>query len=171
MRPSFRIVAIVVVIAAGGYFVAHGLALDEASVPAPPPVAVTSIAEPEIAAIEMHALRPRETRDGRNLFAYREPPPKPVAQAVVRYVAPPPVALAEPVAVQPAAPAPTRFTWKYVGSFGPRERPFAVFSRDGEVITARRGERVDAHFVVKAIGVESVDVQPRNEPVQRIPLG
>jgi hypothetical protein len=170
MRPSFRIVAIVTVIAAGGYFVASGLAVDEASVPPPAPVTATTIPEPEIAAIEMHALLPREPRDGRNLFAYREPPPKPIAQAVVRYVAPP-VAIAEPVAVQPAAPAPTRFTWKYVGSFGPRETPFAVFSRDGEVITARRGERVDAQFVVKAVGVESVDVQPRDEPVQRIPLG
>ncbi|HET7437611.1 MAG TPA: hypothetical protein VFN10_23100 [Thermoanaerobaculia bacterium] len=97
----------------------------------------------------------------RNLFAYVDPPaPSPAPARVVRTqmpIAPPPVviAAAAPAAAQP--PAAPRFEWRYIGRFGTDADPIAAFTRDREVRTLRRGERL-GEFTLRAIGIESVEM-------------
>lgn len=115
----------------------------------------------------------RQPAGTRNLFAYREPPP-----ARVAYVPPPVVErveAAKPVPVVHAEPAPRlRFVARYIGRFGPDRNPIAAFTRDGRVLTVRVGERIDEHFVLRRIGIESVEVEARDGGdviTERVPLG
>ncbi|HEX7151777.1 MAG TPA: hypothetical protein VF618_09845 [Thermoanaerobaculia bacterium] len=171
MRPWTRIAAIAAVALVSGYFVANGLAVDEAPLVPPPPPAAATVTHPDIPSIELHATSAAEIQPGRNVFAYvvHEAPPAP---PVVRQLPPPEVPLRafEPAEEAPAAPAQARFTWRFIGRFGPKQNPLAVFAREGEIVTARQGQKIDDRFVLRAIGNESVEVQPEGEGVQRIPL-
>ena len=111
---------------------------------------------------------PRTHASKRNLFAYVLEPvaPKTIEHAAI--VSAP--AVVEAIVSAPPAPkaeAP-RFPFRYIGRFGPEHDQIAAFARDGEVITARRGDRV-AGFEVRAIGLESVDLVAESG-VQRIAL-
>jgi hypothetical protein len=55
-------------------------------------------------------------------------------------------------------PQPPAFDYKYIGRFGPEANPIAAFARNGEIVNARRGETIDGRFLVRTIGVESVDI-------------
>ena len=95
----------------------------------------------------------------RNLFAYVDPPASPPAPArVVRTHAtlvPPAVIATPPTPTQP--PAAPHFDWLYIGRFGMDTDPIAVFTRDGEVRTLRRGQTLDG-FTLGTISIESVEV-------------
>lgn len=97
----------------------------------------------------------------RNLFAFDEPAPRvevaPVATRAVE-VTPPPAIVAAPADVAPAVPQPPSFDFRYIGRFGTDADPIAAFARNGEIVNARRGETIDGRFVVRAIGIESVDL-------------
>ncbi len=95
----------------------------------------------------------------RNLFAYVEAPPRAIVQSqpVARIETPAPIAVAPPPVFAEAPSAP-RFPYRFIGRFGPDARPVAAFTLDGQVITARRGDRV-GNFVVRTIGRESIDVE------------
>jgi len=109
---------------------------------------------------------------GRNLFAFLEPP-RPrllvVRQVSTPVVAPAPApVIAQPVVVEPVAPA---FPYRYIGTFGPRENVFAVFARDGDVINVRAGETIGDGFRLRRIDGESVDVSwAEDRPAIRVPL-
>ena len=93
-------------------------------------------------------------RSQRNLFAYKEPPPPP----------PPP----------PAAPQPPPFNYKYIGTFGRPENPIATFSGNGEIVNVRVGETIQGKFILRTIGIESVEIGYVGFPPDvksRIPLG
>ena len=109
----------------------------------------------------------------RNLFAYREPAAAPaflVGEEPRRVVAvaPPAVAVIE----TPGEPQP-QFPYRFIGTFGTRERRLAAFSRDGEVIAVRAGAKIGSDFVLRSIGLESVEVQPLApaSAAQQIALG
>ncbi|HVR39325.1 MAG TPA: thrombospondin type 3 repeat-containing protein [Thermoanaerobaculia bacterium] len=74
----------------------------------------------------------------------------------------------------PPKPVPPQFTFKYIGTFGSAQNPIATFARDGEIINARIGDVIDGKFVLRGIGIESVEIGfvgfPPDER-QRIPLG
>jgi hypothetical protein len=138
--------------------------------PRPRPVARRVAAEvPEPATIaRMTFAEPRTRSSSRNLFAYVTAP---VAPVVRKHVDPRPVVIAQPAPVMltaaPVAEAP-RFPYRYIGRFGRGGNEIAAFARDGEVVTAKRGDRV-AGFEVRAIGIESVDLVAE-AGVQRIAL-
>ncbi len=74
----------------------------------------------------------------------------------------------------PPKPVPPPFTYKYIGTFGSASNPIATFNGNGEIINARVGDVIDGKFVLRSIGIESVEIGfvgfPPDER-QRIPLG
>ena len=86
--------------------------------------------------------------------------------------APPVVTVAAPaiVATAPAEPPPPRFEHRYIGRFGPERDPIAAFSLNGEVLTVRRGDRIGDRFVLRSIGLESVEVAD-GARIVRVPMG
>jgi hypothetical protein len=73
--------------------------------------------------------------------------------------------------IPPPPPLPA-FPYKYIGTFGSARNPLATFSRDGEVINVRMGETFGQQFILRNIGIESVDIGyvGRSEKT-RIPIG
>ena len=127
----------------------------------PPPPAIVG---------ELVYAEPTPHDGARNLFAYVAAPVVPVA--VKREpVKPVPMvsALPEPPAPVAKAPEKPRFTYRYIGRFGPDGNPVAAFVRDGEIVTAQRGDPV-GEFVVRDIGFESVEVAG-DAGVVRVALG
>jgi hypothetical protein len=74
----------------------------------------------------------------------------------------------------PPKPVPPPFTYKYIGTFGSGANPIATFNGNGEIINARVGDVIDGRFILRSIGIESVEIGfvgfPPDER-QRIPLG
>lgn len=74
----------------------------------------------------------------------------------------------------PPAPKPPEFSYKYIGTFGPRGNPIATFSGNGTIVNARVGDTIENKFILRAIGVESVDIGFVGFPPDvktRVPLG
>lgn len=74
----------------------------------------------------------------------------------------------------PPEPVPPQFTYKFIGMFGPAASPIATFTRDGEIVNARAGEILEGKFILRSIGIESVEIGFVGFPpdkTQRIPLG
>lgn len=141
---------------------------------APPPAASAATAQlveapPPFPAIQRHDPQPRAYTLRRNLFAYAAPAPVRVERPV--FVSVPEPRRVEVVAarIEPEAPPPPRFPYRFIGRFGPDGNPVAAFARDGEIVTARRGDRIGA-FTLRAIGLESVEVAG-DAGITRIALG
>ena len=97
----------------------------------------------------------------RNLFAYKEPPPppQPKPQPVVIQPPPPPPPPPQPVQPQPPPPPqPPQFTYKYIGTFGVASNPIATFSGDGKIVNVHAGDQIDGKFILRSIGIESVEI-------------
>ena len=74
----------------------------------------------------------------------------------------------------PPAPQPPPFTWKFIGMFGRPQSPIATFAREGEILNARVGEVIEGKFILRRIGIESVEIGFTGFPpdrTQRVPLG
>jgi hypothetical protein len=83
-----------------------------------------------------------------------------------------------PVIIPPPPPPPPRtppaFTYKYIGTFGPANSPIATFSGNGEIINLRVGETFDGKFILRSIGIESVEIGYVGFPADvktRVPIG
>ena len=99
-------------------------------------------------------------RSERNLFAYKEPPPPPPPKQIIQPPTPPPppAPVAAPQPAQPAAPQPPMFPYHYIGTFGTAANPIATFSGNGQIVNVRVGETIDGKFVLRSIGIESVEI-------------
>ena len=74
----------------------------------------------------------------------------------------------------PPPPTPPQFTYKFIGTFGRPQSPIATFARDGEIVNARVGDVIGGKFILRGIGIESVEISFVGFPpdrTQRIPLG
>jgi hypothetical protein len=81
--------------------------------------------------------------------------------------------IAPPLPIPPEPPPPT-FPYKYIGTFGTQANPIATFSGEGELINARIGDVIANKFILRSIGIESVEIGFTGFPpqkTQRIPLG
>lgn len=161
MQTSLKSTAVILIAATSGWLV-RGVGHE------PPPIVVAPIAHAAVTTQAVDAtppLRvdhlgvPPEPQGGqRNLFAYVEAPVapphiEPIAPAVATFAAP---AQIEPVV---AKPEPPQFPYRCIGRFGTDRTRLAAFTRDGSVITVRAGERIDAQWSLRRIGMESVDVE------------
>jgi len=139
----------------------------------------------------------------RNLFAFVVPPPPPPPKAAEPPPPPPDrdqdgvpdvrdncpdvpnpdqedidhngigTACEQKVEVRPPPPPP-EFRYTYLGSFGRAPRPIAVFSKGDELLNVRLGDVIDKKFILRSIGIESVDIAFVGFPpdkVKRVPLG
>ena len=98
--------------------------------------------------------------------------PRPVVQhappaVVVVEQQPIPATIATPL---PAAPTPPQFPYRYIGRFGPAHDPIAAFAGEGNVRTVRAGDRIDERFRLRAINLETVQVEARDWP-EKIVVG
>lgn len=78
------------------------------------------------------------------------------------------------VKAHPPAPPVPDFTYKYIGTFGSPSNPIATFSGNGEIVNARVGDTFGGKFILRSVGIESVDVGFVGFPPdvrKRIPLG
>ena len=97
---------------------------------------------------------------GRDLFDLREPtnppPPTPTPRPPMpgepNYIGPLPPPPPTPT------PKPPEVTFKFVGSFGPKDHPIAVIQQGDEVFNARAGDTLFGKFVLRKVGYESIDV-------------
>jgi len=74
----------------------------------------------------------------------------------------------------PPAPVPPAFDYKYIGTFGNPQNPIATFARNGEIVNARAGETIDNKFILRSIGIESVEIGYVGFPADvktRVPIG
>jgi hypothetical protein len=119
----------------------------------------------ELPRLDLEALRgvPATYTPGRDPFRFGAPPPPPP---------PPPVEVRrEPKRNSPAnrpvvaavttppRPVPPKIDFVYLGSFGPRERRIAVFSKNDEIYNALVGDVLMERFIVDKIGFESADIK------------
>jgi hypothetical protein len=58
----------------------------------------------------------------------------------------------------PPPPVPPQFTWKFIGMFGRPQNPIATFAKEGEIVNARAGEIIEGKFILRRIGIESVEI-------------
>jgi len=77
--------------------------------------------------------------------AYGPPPPPP-----------PPPEPVQPAVPQP--PPPPQFTYHYIGTFGTAASPIATFSGDGKIVNVHVGDTIDDKFILRSIGIESVEI-------------
>ena len=159
----------IVVAALGGWLV-HGIHFDSDAPPAPratQPFVVKSepVAEPPSVVLRVAEHAP--SRGGRNLFAYRVHEQPVMATRAIEHVAPilPPP---HETIVETPAPQPIPFPYRYIGTFGPPHRRVAAFKRDGDVVTVFAGQRI-GEFTLRSIGMESVEVEGP-DGTRRIPL-
>ena len=57
-----------------------------------------------------------------------------------------------------AASPPLVFGYRFLGTFGPAASLIAAFAGNGEVLTAREGDRIGQSFVLRRIGTRDVEV-------------
>ena len=74
----------------------------------------------------------------------------------------------------PPPPVPPQFSYKYIGTFGSPSAPLATFVNGDEIINAHVGDTIAGKFVLRSIGIESVEIAFVGFPkdvTRRIPLG
>ncbi len=76
-------------------------------------------------------------------------PPSPGEGAFIGPLPPPPPT---------PTPRPPDVTFKFLGSFGPKDHPIAVIQLGDEVFNARAGDTLFGKFVLRKVGYESIDV-------------
>jgi hypothetical protein len=97
---------------------------------------------------------------GRDLFELRMPTPVPPPTPTPRPPAPGEAGFVGPLPPPPPTPTPRppEITFKFLGSFGPKDHPIAVIQQGDEVFNARAGDTLFGRFVVRKVGYESIDV-------------
>ena len=65
-------------------------------------------------------------------------------------------------------PLPPAINFKFIGTFGPKENPFAVFLLNDQLFNARKGDVIYDQFILRRVGYESVDIGFVNRPVDEI---
>jgi hypothetical protein len=104
------------------------------------------------------AMLPGSARPDRNVFTYRE---KPAALATPHHehaaIVPAVVSLPASglIVKQPEKPV---FPYRCIGRFGPEGAQLVAFIVDGEVKLARAGEVLQDRYLVRGVGIESVEV-------------
>jgi hypothetical protein len=141
---------------------------------------VKEVGADDVPVIDVADFDPRSTKSstdpGRDLFDLREPTRKPLPTATP---APPPPGdfrFIGPLPPPPPTPtpAPPAVTFKFLGSFGPKEHPIAVVQQNDQILNVRAGDTLFGKFIVKKVGYESIDIGfvgfPEAEP-RRLGIG
>lgn len=117
-------------------------------------------------ALDRLEVTPRDLATGRDPFRFAPvtppPPPPPTPEQLAarqREQAERERVAAARAAEDAARPHPPEVDLRFLGSFGPRAHPIAVFADPGaNVYNAREGDTLEGKFIVQRIGYESVDL-------------
>ena len=142
---------------------------DEPSGPSASRARRSSASSKEVTADEVPVLNKKDfdpprssagAETGRDLFELRDPTRPPPPTPTPRPPAPGEGAFVGPLPPPPPTPTPKppEVTFKFLGSFGPRDRPIAVIQQGDEVFNARTGDTLFGKFVLRKVGYESIDV-------------
>ncbi len=117
---------------------------------------------PLLEARDFETGKPRSSAadTGRDLFGLSEPTkrpqptptPAPPAPGDVRFVGPLPPPPPTPT------PKPPDIAFKFLGTFGPKDRPIAVVQQGDQVVNGRSGDTLFGKFILRKVGYESIDV-------------
>jgi hypothetical protein len=125
------------------------------------------ISPEDVPIVTIQDLEPPRARGGdkadRNIFDPRQPtatprptptppPPPPPAPGSAAFIGP------LPPPAPTATPVPPEISFKFIGTFGPKDRPVAVLIAGDQLVNARAGDVVFDRFIVRNIGYESVDI-------------
>lgn len=122
------------------------------------------------------APKPGHVEIGRNPFRFGAKPAPPAPPRL----APRPDPIEPPKPIEPPPPVdlgpqpPSADHLAYLGSFGPRSGQIAVIRGRDDIWTARAGDVLEDQFIVKRIGLESIDigfVGFPDAPIRRLGLG
>ncbi|MCU1230871.1 MAG: hypothetical protein JWO97_3755 [Acidobacteria bacterium] len=96
----------------------------------------------------------------RNIFTFDDPPPVHEAAVARTVITRQPATVAPPTAVaHNDVPTPPAFPWHCIGRFGPDNAPFVALTNDAhEVLNARAGETIGGQFIIRSIGLESIEI-------------
>ena len=97
---------------------------------------------------------------GRDLFELRDPTKPPLPTATPAPPAPGDVRFVGPLPPPPPTPTPKPpdISFKFIGTFGPKEHPIAVVQQGDQVVNVRTGDKLFGKFILKKVGYESIDV-------------
>jgi hypothetical protein len=97
---------------------------------------------------------------GRDLFELRDPTKPPLPTATPAPPAPGDVRFVGPMPPPPPTPTPKPpdISFKFIGTFGPKEQPIAVVQQGDQVLNVRAGDKLFGKFILKKVGYESIDV-------------
>ena len=104
--------------------------------------------------------RSGSTDSARDLFGLADPTKRPQPTATP---APPPpgdVRFVGPLPPPPPTPTPhpPEIAFKFLGTFGPKDRPIAVVQQGDQVMNVRTGDTLFGKFILRKVGYESIDV-------------
>jgi hypothetical protein len=102
---------------------------------------------------------PGNAHPDRNVFVYREKPA--VAAATAHHEQPPivtPVIALQSKGDDAKQPEKPPFPYRCIGRFGPEGAQLVAFIIGGEVKLARAGEVLEDKYLVRGVGIESVEV-------------
>jgi hypothetical protein len=95
----------------------------------------------------------------RNLFTFDDPPVVRATAPRIINIVPRVEAAPQPVISVAQEPLPPPLPFRCIGRFGNSSTTFVALADDTHnVLNARAGEIVDGRFIVRSIGVESVDI-------------
>jgi hypothetical protein len=127
---------------------------------------VREMSPDDVPMISPEDLDPRSSGSAgtaRDLFDFRQPTPRPLPTPTPP--PPPPPGPGDsrfigplPPPPPPPTPTPPEIPFKFIGTFGPRDRPIAVLVSGDQVVNARTGDVVFDRFILRKVGYESIDV-------------
>jgi hypothetical protein len=115
---------------------------------------------PELSVKDLGPVKGGAPDTGRDLFMLREPTRVPPPTPTPRPPAPGEIAFIGPLPPPPPTPTPhpPEVTFKFIGSFGPKESPIAVIQQGDQVFNARAGDTLFGKYVLRKVGYESIDI-------------
>jgi len=115
---------------------------------------------PELSVKDLGPVRGSVPETDRDLFGLHEPTKPPPPTPTPRPPAPGEGAFIGPLPPPPPTPTPhpPEVTFKFIGSFGPKESPIAVIQQGDQTFNARAGDTLFGKFVLRKVGYESIDV-------------
>jgi hypothetical protein len=180
MRTNEILLSLVTAVFAGMglYWLSHQRETTDSMKPAPGRI-IKAEQHPDAPPIprldDAPAGAPIPAHPGRDIFLYAEVlPARRESPRVAELMpsAPPAPAVQEATAPLPTVTAPPSFDYRFLGTFGPRKVQFAVFEKQGDIINVREGEPIGPSFLLRRIGIESVEVVHASAPadVRRVAL-
>jgi hypothetical protein len=100
------------------------------------------------------------TDTGRDLFGLHDPTPVPPPTPTPHGPLAGEAGFVGPLPPPPPTPTPKppEITFKFLGTFGPKEHPIAVLREGDSIYNARAGDILFGKFVLRKVGYESIDV-------------